>query len=274
MRDLEGKVVVLTGAASGIGRALALALAREGAVLELGDKDSAGLNDTMALMEPADVVPRVLDVADETAYADWAGDILARRRLVDVAVNNAGVAMAARGDTMSHEDLAWLMGINFYGVVHGTRAFLPQMLERGSGHIVNISSIFGLFGVSGQSAYCAAKFAVRGYSESVRVELDGTGVKMTVVHPGGIKTNIVRNIRNRIQGEGAPTADDLAAGFDASAPTTADKAAQVILAGIKKDKARVLIGRDAFFVDILSRLMPAKFPIWISRRNRGIASAR
>lgn len=274
MRQLGGKIVVLTGAASGIGRALALALAKEGSILELADKDEAGLNETAALVSAADVVARVLDVSDEAAYSDWTADILARRGLVDVVINNAGVAMAARGDTMSHEDLAWLMGINFWGVVHGTRAFLPQMLERDSGHIVNISSIFGLFGVSGQSAYCAAKFAVRGYSESVRVELDGTGVQMTVVHPGGIKTNIARNIRNRIQGAGAPTDDDLAASFDASAPTTADKAARVIIAGIKRGRPRVLIGYDAWFVDILSRLMPAKFPIWISRRNKGIASAR
>lgn len=274
MRELSGKIVVLTGAASGIGRALALALEKEGAVLELADKDEAGLVETQAVMEGADAVTRVLDVADEAAYDDWAADIMARRGQVDIVVNNAGVAMAAGANTMSHEDLAWLMGINFWGVVYGTRSFLPQMLERNSGHIVNISSIFGLFGVSGQSAYCAAKFAVRGYSESVRVELDGTGVKMTVVHPGGIKTNIARNIRNRIQRAGAPTGDELAASFDASAPTTAHKAAAVILAGIKKDKPRVLIGYDALFVDILSRLMPAKFPIWISRRNRGIASAR
>ena len=274
MRDLGGKVVVLTGAASGIGRALALALAREGAILELADKDEAGLTDTVALMEPGDVVPRGLDVSDESAFNDWASDILSRRGRADVVINNAGVAMVARAHTMSHEDLAWLMGINFWGVVHGTRAFLPQMLERDSGHIVNISSIYGLFGVGGHSAYCAAKFAVRGYSESVRVELDGTGVKMTVVHPGGIKTNIARNIRIRIQGEKVPTVDELAARFDALAPTTADKAAQVILGGIKRDKPRVLIGRDALFADILSRLIPAKFPILVSRRDTGAASAR
>ncbi len=144
------------------------------------------------------------------------------------------------------------------------------MLARDSGHIVNISSVFGLFGVRAQSAYCAAKFAVRGYSDSIRVELDGTGVRMTVVHPGGIKTGIARNARVRFQGENAPSPDDLAASFDKAAPTTPAKAAQTIINGIKKDKPRVLIGTDAKIIDFLQRLIPARFPIMLGRRSGGL----
>lgn len=274
MKDLNGKVVVLTGAASGIGRALAQALAGEGAILELADKNEGGLAETAALIGgSADVETAVLDVSDRDGFDAWAADILTRRGHVDVVINNAGVALAALGTDMSHEDLEWLMGINFWGVVYGTRSFLPQMLARDSGHIVNVSSVFGLFGVRAQSAYCAAKFAVRGYSDSIRVELDGTGVRMTVVHPGGIKTNIARAARVRFQGEDAPSPDDLAANFDKAAKTTPDKAAQVILNGIKKDKARVLIGTDAKIIDILQRLIPARFPIMLGRRAGGLASS-
>jgi short-subunit dehydrogenase len=138
---------------------------------------------------------------------------------------------------------------------------MPLMLERDSGHIVNVSSIFGLFGVRNQSAYCASKFAVRGYSDSVRVELDRTGVNMTVVHPGGIQTNIVRNLRYKLQGENAPSQDEMQAGFAKMMPTTADGVAQVIIYGIRRNKARVLIGRDAKAVDFMTRLIPASFPI-------------
>ena len=195
MTDIKDKVVVLTGAASGIGRGLAKALTAEGAKLEIADKDEAGLTETLAMLgEGADAVPHILDVSSAEGWDAWAADILARRGHVDIVINNAGVTLAASAKDQTHDDFAWLMGINFWGVVYGTQAFMPQMLERDSGHIVNVSSIFGLFGVRNQSAYCASKFAVRGYSDSVRVELDRTGVNMTVVHPGGIQTELGRHM--------------------------------------------------------------------------------
>ena len=267
MTDINGRVVVLTGAASGIGRGLAKALAAEGALLDMADKDEAGLADTLSMLpDGADAVPHVLDVSSRDGWDAWAADIQARRGHADIIINNAGVTLAARARDMTHEDLEWLMGINFWGVVYGTKAFLPQMLQRDSGHIVNVSSVFGLFGVRTQSAYCASKFAVRGYSEAVRVELDGTGVRMSVVHPGGIQTRIAHNLRYRLQGPDAPTQDEMAANFAKQTPTTADEAAAVVIKGIQGNNPRILIGRDAKLIDVFSRLMPVSFPIRTAKR--------
>ncbi len=271
MTEIAGKTVLLTGAASGIGRGLALALAAKGAALELADKDEAGLSETMSqLPDGADAVARGLDVAEKSQWEDWAADIAERRGAVpDIVINNAGVTLASYARDMTDEDLAWVMNINFWGVVYGTKLFMPQMLERNSGHIVNISSVFGLFGVRSQSAYCASKFAVRGYSDSVRVELDGTGVNMTVVHPGGIQTNIVRNIRYKLQGQDAPSRDDMIAGFDQVTPTSPKGAAETIINGIEKNNPRVLIGPDARRIDFWQRLIPARFPIKVGQRSGG-----
>ncbi|MFN3231973.1 MAG: SDR family NAD(P)-dependent oxidoreductase [Alphaproteobacteria bacterium] len=271
MTEIAGKTALLTGAASGIGRGLAMALAGEGAALELADKDERGLSETISMLpDGADAVARGLDVAEKNQWNDWAADITARRGAApDIVINNAGVTLASYAKDMADDDLAWVMNINFWGVVYGTQLFMPQMLERNSGHIVNISSVFGLFGVRSQSAYCASKFAVRGYSDSVRVELEDTGVNMTVVHPGGIQTNIVRNIRYKLQGQDAPSRDEMIAGFDQVTPTSPEGAAQTIIKGIKENDPRVLIGPDARRIDFWQRLLPARFPLMADKKGSG-----
>jgi NADP-dependent 3-hydroxy acid dehydrogenase YdfG len=265
--DLNNKIVALTGAGSGIGLGTAMALARRGAHLALSDINEEGLNETAAMVGDAGgkVTTQVLDVSDEEAFNVWADSVIADYGRVDVVINNAGVTLAAIGAEQSHDDLDWVMSINFRGVAHGTRAFLPHMLERNSGHVVNISSVFGLFGVPAQSAYCASKFAVRGYSDAIRVELRNSNVQMTVVHPGGISTNIANHARFRMQGEGVPDRDAFVANANKMlSRTTPAKAGEVIARGIEKNKSRVLIGGDAKYIDIMQRLMPARFPLMMS----------
>ena len=199
MQHLSGRVAAITGAASGIGRALAIELAGRGTHLGLVDVDEAGLAETVAACEGrgVKVTSRRVDVADRSEVEAWAEAVVAEHGAIHLVVNNAGVALGATVEAMAHDDLEWLMGVNFWGVVHGTRAFLPHLLVAGEGHIVNVSSVFGLFSVPAQSAYNASKFAVRGFTDALRMELDlaGAGVSCTTVHPGGIKTNIARNAR-------------------------------------------------------------------------------
>jgi NADP-dependent 3-hydroxy acid dehydrogenase YdfG len=269
MTDLSDKVVALTGAGSGIGRGTAMALVRQGARLALADINEQGLNETAAMISDAGgtVSTTVLDVSSADNVDQWAGEVIRQHGRADVVINNAGVALAAIGAEQSHEDVAWVMDINFWGVVYGTRAFLPHMLEQGSGHIVNVSSIFGLFGVPGQSAYCASKFAVRGYSDSVRAELRNSQVNMTVVHPGGIRTNIANSSRFRLQGEDVPSRDAFVARANKLlARTEPADAGEKIVKAIQRDKARLLIGRDALVADIMQRLMPARFPLMMASR--------
>jgi len=264
MKELKGKVVALTGAGSGIGRGTAMAMAREGARLAIADINEDGLNETAAMVADAggEVSTHVLDVSGRDAVDQWASDAISQHGQVDVVINNAGVTLAATGAEQSHDDVAWVMNINFWGVVHGTRAFLPHMLERNSGHVVNISSVFGLFGVPSQSAYCASKFAVRGYSDSLRVELRDSNVGLTVVHPGGIRTNIVNSARFRMQGEAAPSRDDFVTGANKMlARTEPAKAGELIVNAVRRNKPRLLIGRDAKYIDFMQRLMPARFPL-------------
>ena len=264
MKELKGKVVALTGAGSGIGRGVAMAMMRQGATLAIADINEVGLNETAAMIAEAGgkVSATILDVSNSADISQWASNIISQHGQADVVINNAGVTLAATGSDQSHDDLAWVMDVNFWGVVHGTRAFLPHFLERNSGHIVNISSIFGLFGVAGQSAYCASKFAVRGYSDSIRVELDKSNVNMTVVHPGGIRTNIVNSVRFRLQGDEAPSKGEfIAKANKLLARTEPDDAGEQIVKAIQRNKARLLIGRDAKYIDIMQRLMPARFPL-------------
>ena len=199
MQDFNSKVAVITGAASGIGRALALALARQGAQLALCDLDEAGLEETRKLTSggaPKESTHRV-DVSDRAAVEQWAHAVIDDHGRVNLLFNNAGVGLSSAIVDMSYEDLEWLMGINFWGVVHGTTSFLPHLIDSGDGHVINLSSVFGLIAVPGQAAYNAAKFAVRGYTECLREELEimNVGVSATCVHPGGIKTNIARSAR-------------------------------------------------------------------------------
>ncbi|MFK8048740.1 MAG: SDR family NAD(P)-dependent oxidoreductase [Halioglobus sp.] len=257
MAYTTGKLAVITGAGSGIGRALAQQLNLDGCTLLLSDIDAAGLNETQSSLTRQDVPAKteVVDVADKAAVHKWAEDIEAEFGHIDILINNAGVAMTATVEESQYEDIEWLMDINFWGVVYGTKAFLPLLRNSQHGHLVNISSVFGIVGIPTQSAYNAAKFAVRGYTEALRHELNGSNVHICCVHPGGIKTNIARNSRS------LPGADREAgnARFDQMARTTAESAARQIITGIEKRKVRLLIGADAKFLSFVSRLFPAHY---------------
>lgn len=264
MDSFDGKVATITGAGSGIGRALAVALAKRGSHLALSDIDDGGLAATAELCQRAGdvlVMTDHVDVGDRQAVETWAQKVVAEHGRVDLVVNNAGVAVAANVADLSYEDFEWLMRINFWGVVYGTKAYLPYLKAAGSGHIVNISSVFGLISVPSQAAYNAAKFAVRGFTDALRMELamEPCGVSCTTVHPGGIKTNIARNARvdaglaERLGGVEAARRS-----FDKVAVTSPERAARQILAAVAHDRRRVLVGPDAKVIDLVSR-MPASW---------------
>ncbi|WP_290524413.1 SDR family NAD(P)-dependent oxidoreductase [Alcanivorax sp.] len=265
MKNFKDKVAVITGAGSGIGRALAEELAAAGAKLALSDINEAGLKKTVADLGLAEdrLMTRVLDVADRQAFYDFADDVVNHFGYANMIFNNAGVALGATVEDMKYEDFEWLMNINFWGVVYGTKAFLPYLKQSGDGHIINISSIFGLVGIPTQSAYNAAKFAVRGFTESLRIELEmeGSPVSCTSVHPGGIKTNIAKAARmtdgvERITGADK---DKSIQDFEKLFRTTPQEAASTILKGVRGNKRRVLIGSDAVAVDTMQRLLPTSY---------------
>ena len=261
MKSFDGRVAAITGAGSGIGRALALELARRRAHLALSDIDEVGLAETVAQCEGygVKVTSQRVDVADREAVHAWADQVVADHGRVNLVFNNAGVALGATIEGVSYDDLEWLMSINFWGVVHGTKAFLPHLRASGEGHIVNLSSVFGLISVPSQSAYNAAKFAVRGFTDALRMELELTspGVSCTTVHPGGVKTNIARNARfddSVTDLSGTRSADEARRDFDKIAMTSPEKAARQILAGVQQNRRRVLVGPDAKVIDFVSRL--------------------
>jgi NAD(P)-dependent dehydrogenase (short-subunit alcohol dehydrogenase family) len=259
VKRFDDRVAAITGAGSGIGRALAVELTARGAHVAVSDIDEAGLAGTVARCEGrgVKVTSQRVDVADRVAVAAWADEVVADHGRANLIVNNAGVALTADVDSMSYDDLDWLMGINFWGVVHGTTAFLPHLKAAGEGHVVNLSSVFGLISIPSQSAYNAAKFGVRGFTDALRIELDAAdcGVSATTVHPGGVRTNIVRNGRLG-QGRGTlpPDRDAAAREFDRLARTTPEKAARQILAAVERNRRRALIGPDAKLIDLVSRL--------------------
>ena len=255
-------MAAITGAGSGIGRALALRLAREGCDLALADVNEGTLAETAALAGVKTTTARV-DVAVREQVFAWAAQAVRDHGKVNLAINNAGVGLGATAEGITPEEFQWIMGINFWGVVHVTQAFLPHLRASGEGHVVNLSSLFGLIAVPGQSAYNASKFAVRGYTESLRQELDLTGacVSATCVHPGGIKTNIARAARVsqslRELGQEDPAA--LTREFERNFRTSADEAAAQILRGVQRNARRVLIGADARALDLLQRLLGAGY---------------
>ncbi|WP_326949338.1 SDR family oxidoreductase [Amycolatopsis sp. NBC_01307] len=268
--SLTGRPVVITGAASGIGRALATRFSRLGSPVAIADVDEAGLKATAAGLR-GHVLTRVLDVRDAADQLRFAGEVRDWLPAPLAAVfNNAGVAVTSTVLDAVPEDDDWLHDINFRGVVHGTRAFLPILAEQGSGAVVNTSSVFGLAGMPHQSAYCAAKFAVRGFTESLRHELRGTGVRAITVHPGGITTNIARNARVRRDPEGrGRTKDEMAAQFEAMTMTSPERAAEIIHTGVDRGKARILVGPDAHLFDALTRVTPTHYYAVLSRlQNR------
>jgi butyryl-CoA dehydrogenase len=255
----EGRVAAVTGAGSGIGRALAIELARRGAHLALSDIDEAGLAETEGYCSGTGVkvTTRRVDTADAAAMAAWADEVAAEHQRVNLVVNNAGVAMVSPVRSMSLEDLRWLFDVDFWGVVHGTKAFLPHLEAAGEGHIVNVSSVFGLVSMPSQSAYNAAKFAVRGFTDALRMELDieRSPVSCTTVLPGGVRTNIARRARidPAARAVGARV-ENLGRRFDLVARTSPEAAARRILAAVLRNRASVLVGSDARFLDLVSRL--------------------
>ena len=266
MQQFQDKVAAITGAGSGIGRGLALELAGRGARLSLSDIDAAGLAETVALVEQSagvrgstKVASATVDVTDRDAVESWADSVIEEFGQANLIFNNAGVALSANVGSMSYDNFRWLMDINFWGVVHGTLAFLPHLKVSGDGHVINISSVFGLLGIPSQSAYNSAKFAVRGFTDALRTELDieNCGVSATTIHPGGIRTNIARNARFEFaEHEEAVDAEQAAVDFEKFTRTTPDKAAQLIIGAVEKNKRRALIGPDAHVFDAAARISP------------------
>jgi NAD(P)-dependent dehydrogenase (short-subunit alcohol dehydrogenase family) len=276
MKDFKNKVAAITGAASGMGRTLALALAQRGCHLALSDVNEAGLMETAAMAAHlgVKVTTARLNVADREAVFAWADQVAADHGKVNLVFNNAGVALGAFLDTVKPADFEWIMGINFWGVVWGTQAFLPHLKKSGDGHVVNTSSLFGLLASPTQGTYNASKFAVRGYTEALRQELDlaDCGVSATSVHPGGIRTNIAKAARmdNSLNEKTGQDAEAARARFDKLLNvTTAESAARQILRAVERNQRRVLVGLDAKFLDIFVRLLGSwyqPFSVMLARK--------
>jgi NAD(P)-dependent dehydrogenase (short-subunit alcohol dehydrogenase family) len=265
-RTLRDKVVVITGAGGGMGREMAVLAAGRGALLALSDWDADALDGTVELVraQGAEVRGDVVDVSDRAAMAQWATDVVDLFGRVDVLVNNAGVSMSGHFEDMTYEEFDWILGVNLYGVVHGTKEFLPHLIASGDGVLVNISSLFGLISMPGQSAYNATKYAVRGFTEALREEMmvSGHPVSVTCVHPGGIKTGIARNGRTTAHEDH----DRLAAMFDTKlAKMPADKAARIILDGALAGQARVLVGLDAHAMHHFAKLTGSRYQDVVAR---------
>ena len=264
---VKNAVAVITGAGSGIGRSLAQALARKGCHLAIADMNAANLHTTAELLAgyPVKVSQHVLDVANREAVAALPAAVLEAHGHVDILVNNAGVALAGTFEQTSEADFDWLMEINFHGLVRMTRAFLPLLRQRPQARIVNISSLFGLISPPGQTAYSASKFAVRGFSNALRLELEKTPVGVTVVHPGGIATAIASSARvsQGISAQESAKQQALAAKMLRMPP---DRAADVIVRAIERDQARVLVGLDAKLMALLERLSPVNYWKLVGRK--------
>ena len=271
MTAIRGAAAAVTGAASGIGRALALELAARGCDLALADRDEAGLQGVAAEIANAhsrNITMHRVDVGEPSQIDAFAQAATSAHPGLNIVVNNAGVALLGQFNEIDQAQMDWLMNINFWGVVHSTRAFLPHLARQSEAHIVNLSSIFGIIAPPGQTAYAAAKFAVRGFSESLRHELAmaKSPVRLSVVHPGGVATNIVRNSRT-----GVGMTDNISRArsierFEAVAKTTPAAAALRIIKGIENNAPRILIGNDARFVDLLQRFRPATYWAVLARR--------
>jgi len=271
VKTLDDKVVVVTGAGSGIGRALALDLARRGSHLALSDVDEAGLAETVAQVQKTGARVRSdrLDVADRDAFARYALDVVEEFGRVNVVINNAGVALAGDFTDLEYNDIDWIVGVNFWGVVHGTKEFLPHLIASGDGHVVNLSSLFGLVSMPGQSMYNATKYAVRGMTEALREEMliAGHPVGVTAVHPGGVKTAIARNARVSAK----ESKEDTARLFDEKlARMTPERAAEIIVNGILKNRARVLVGLDAHAVHHFAKLLGSRYQDVVARTSKRV----
>jgi len=267
--DLRQSVIAITGAGSGIGRCLALECAKRGSNIAISDINLQNLQATDQQIKSNFPQIRVLvselDIANKDAVFQWADDVVAHFGSVNVVINNAGVGLSATAESTSYEDFEWIMNINFWGAVHGCKAFLPHLKKSSWGHIVNVSSLFGLIGSPNTSAYNSAKFALRGFSESLRIELmmSHKQVNVSCVHPGGIKTNIANASRdggNKVGSDAHISEQERQTNFNEKfAKTTPERAAKIILNGIIKKQPRILVGTDAKFLDILQRFLPVKY---------------
>jgi NAD(P)-dependent dehydrogenase (short-subunit alcohol dehydrogenase family) len=257
---LKGRTAVITGAAGGIGRAIAVSLARRGCHLALADVDEAGMAGTEALVraQGVRVTRHRLDVADRAAVTGLPARVAAEHPGVDLLINNAGVAVGGTFEQVSEEDFEWLFEINFWGVVRMTRAFLPALRASGDSRVVNLSSMFGLVAPPEQVAYAASKFAVRGFSEALRHELEGSGVGVTVVHPGGVATSISENARVPA-GVTAEEVERRRERFRKMLRLPPEVAAETIVRGVERRKPRVLVGDDAKVISVIARVLPVSY---------------
>ena len=266
---IRGSTAVVTGAASGIGRGIARALARRGCNLALADLNDAGLGETAAILSPHDVrvTRHRLDVADRAAVAAFPDAVEQAHGGADILVNNAGVAVGGTFEEIAEADFEWLFEINFWGVVRMTRAFLPLLRRSADAHIVNISSLFGLIAPPGQSAYCASKFAVRGFSQALRHELEAEGAKIavTTVHPGGVNTNIAANARAPKTRNPVDVARELDQ-FRKFLVMPPDRAGEIIVTGMERGRPRVLVGGDCKSAALIERIAPVNYWKHLQRR--------
>ena len=276
MKNLDNAVVVITGAGSGMGREMALIAARQGALLAVSDWNEAGLGETVDLLKGAgarEVRSDVVDVSDREAVATWAAAVADQFGRVNMLVNNAGVSMSGDFEDMSYDEFDWIVGVNFDGVVNGTKEFLPHLIASGDAHLINLSSLFGLISMPGQSAYNATKYAVRGFTEALREEMliNGHNVAVTCVHPGGIKTGISRNGR-KTKSQDIDALDKL---FDEKlAKMPADRAAQIIINGALKRRARVLVGLDAHALHTFAKLAGSRYQDVVARAYPKVTGRR
>jgi len=254
MRKLQDRVAVVTGAGGGIGRAVCQSLAERGCRLALVDLDEAGLAETASRVATGGerISLHVIDVSDKDAMAQLPQAVISRHGDVNILINNAGVSLAGPFETISIEDLEWIFGINFWGVVYGCKFFLPHLRQAEEAHIVNVASEFGLFGLATKSGYCATKFALRGLSEALRAELNGSRIGLTCVYPGAVDTNLIK--RGRTWDE---RKKEVEAGFVAARGIPLEKVAACIVRGIERNSRRVLIGRDARLIDAFMRISPS-----------------
>jgi NAD(P)-dependent dehydrogenase (short-subunit alcohol dehydrogenase family) len=267
MRTLKDRVAVVTGAASGIGRATSIALAAEGCDLAIADVNEAGLNETAEKIRALGRRVRQdrVDVSNKDRVRHFADEVFAEYGRVDVLVNNAGVTITADFEEHTLEDWEWIVGINFWGVVYGCKFFLPYLKQAGEAHIVNVSSIFGILGVPGQSSYCATKFAVRGLSEALWVELKDHNIGVTSIHPAGVRTNIAKDARTKEEGK-----KDEAIKVIERYSVPPERCAELIVAAIKKNKMRQLVCRESHLFDLAKRMAPAlPQQIMLNARRRG-----
>ncbi len=276
MKNLDNAVVVITGAGGGMGREMSLIAARQGALLAISDWNEQALAETVDLVKAAgarELRSDVVDVSEREDVATWAAAVAEQFGRVNMLVNNAGVSMSGDFEDMSYDEFDWIVGVNFDGVVNGTKEFLPHLIASGDAHLVNISSLFGLISMPGQAAYNATKYAVRGLTEALREEMliNGHNVAVTCVHPGGIKTGISRNGR-KTKSQDADALDKL---FDEKlAKMPAEKAAQIIISSALKRRARVLVGLDAHALHTFAKFAGSRYQDVVARAYPKVTSRR